>query len=109
MNEIALPAFHVTTTSQVSVRVDHRLGQDLRLYRQHYKQAYGAEVTEADLIREMARRFMESDHQFQTFKSRETVIRKGRKSTMPHETNLATSGETKKTGVPNGSPSTAAS
>ena len=40
MNEIALPAFHVTTTSQVSVRVDHRLGQDLQLYRQHYKQAY---------------------------------------------------------------------
>ena len=79
MNEIALPAFHVTTTSQVSVRVDHKLGQDLRLYRQHYKQAYGAEVTEADLIREMARRFMESDREFQNFKSRESVARKGRK------------------------------
>ena len=79
MNEIALPAFHVTTTSQVSVRVDHKLGQDLRLYRQHYKQAYGAEVTEADLIREMARRFIELDHQFQSFKSRETMARKTRK------------------------------
>ena len=80
MNEIALPAFHVTTTREVSVRVDHRLGQDLWLYRQHYKQAYGAEVTEADLIREMARRFMESDREFQNFKSRESVARKGRKS-----------------------------
>jgi hypothetical protein len=85
MNEIALPAFHVTTTSQVSVRVDHRLGQDLQLYRQHYKQAYGAEVTEADLIREMARRFIELDHQFQSFKSRDAIGRKGRKSVTASE------------------------
>ena len=84
MNEIALPAFHVTTTRDVSVRVDHRLGQDLQLYRQHYKQAYGAEVTEADLIREMARRFIELDHQFQSFKSRETLARKGRKLGAPN-------------------------
>ena len=84
MNEIALPAFHVTTTRDVSVRVDHRLGQDLRLYRQHYKQAYGAEVTDADLVRELARRFMELDHQFQSFKSREALARKGRKPGAPN-------------------------
>ena len=85
MNEIALPAFHVTTTRDVSVRVDHRLGQDLQLYRQHYKQAYGAEVTEADLIREMARRFMESDRQFQGFKNQQLAGtgRKGRKPVPP--------------------------
>ena len=78
MNEIALPAFHVTTTNTCSVKIDYRLGQDLRLYRQYYKQAYGAEVTEADLIREMTRRFMEADREFQSFKSRQTSV-KGRK------------------------------
>ncbi len=85
MNEIALPAFHVTTTSTCPVKIDYRLGQDLRLYRQYYKQAYGAEVTEADLIREMTRRFMESDPQFQIFKNRQTAVvgRRGPKSAVP--------------------------
>jgi hypothetical protein len=93
MNEIALPAFHVTTTRDVSVRVDHRLGQDLRLYRQYYKQAYGAEVTEADLIREMARRFMESDRQFHGFKNQQVAGtgRKGRKAAIPLATKITTS------------------
>ncbi len=79
MNDIALPAFHVTTTSTCSVKLDYRLAQDLLAYRQFYKQAYNADVTEPELIREMARRFMESDQQFQSFKSRETFARKGRK------------------------------
>lgn len=85
MNEIALPAFHVTTTSTCPVKIDYRLGEDLRLYRQYYKQAYNAEVPDAELIREMTRRFMESDREFQTFKSREMVPRKGRKSAVVGE------------------------
>ena len=91
MNEIALPAFHVTTTSTCSVKIDYRLGQDLRLYRQYYKQAYNAEVPDADLIREMARRFMESDREFQNFKSRESVARKGRKPTVVGDSKTAAS------------------
>ena len=79
MNEIALPAFHVTTTTTCSVKLDYRLAQDLLAYRQYYKQAYGAEVTEADLIREMARRFIGTDREFQAFKSRQTAA-KGRKT-----------------------------
>ena len=65
MQSIALPAFHVTTTRKLSVEVGYELSQDLERYRAFYKQAYGADVTEADLLREMARRFMESDRQFQ--------------------------------------------
>ena len=91
MNEIALPAFHVTTTSTCPVKIDYRLGQDLRLYRQYYKQAYNAEVSDADLIREMTRRFMESDREFQSFKSRESVSRKGRKPTVVGEGKAAVS------------------
>ena len=97
MNDIALPAFHVTTTTTCSVKLDYRLAQDLLAYRQFYKQAYNADVTEPELIREMARRFMESDHQFQSFKSRETFARKGRKP--------ATSSEGKTAASPAGVPS----
>ena len=81
MNDIALPAFHVTTTTTCSVKLDYRLGQDLQAYRQFYKQAYNADVTEPELIREMARRFMESDQQFQVIKRCGTVraVRKGSK------------------------------
>ena len=100
MNEISLPAFHVTTTSTCPVKIDYRLGEDLRLYRQYYKQAYNAEVPDADLIREMARRFMESDREFQSFKSRESVSRKGRKP--------AVTGEGKTMASPAAAPSSAA-
>ena len=65
MQSIALPAFHVTTTRKLSVEVGYELSQDLERYRAFYKQAYGADVNEADLLREMARRFMEADRQFQ--------------------------------------------
>ena len=82
MPEILLPAFHHTTTSQCTVKIDYRMGLDLQLYRQFYKQAYNAEVADADLVREMARRFMDSDREFQGFKSRQSVsnARKGPKA-----------------------------
>lgn len=69
MAEIALPAFHITTTRKLSVEVNHEMSQDLERYRAFYKQAYGADVSEADLVREMARRFMLADRDFQGFKS----------------------------------------
>src|SRR5690242_15565215 len=69
MAEIALPAFHITTTRKLSVEVNHEMSQDLERYRTFYKQAYGADVSEADLVREMARRFMQADRDFQGFKS----------------------------------------
>jgi hypothetical protein len=69
MPEIALPAFHVTTTRKLTVEINHDLTQDLERYKAFYKQAYGVDVPEADLIREMARRFMEADRDFQTMKN----------------------------------------
>ena len=82
MPEILLPAFHHTTTSQCTVKIDYRMGLDLQLYRQFYKQAYNADVADADLVREMARRFMDSDREFQAFKSRQSAsnARKGPKA-----------------------------
>lgn len=69
MSSIALPAFHVTTTTPITIKASHELAQDLERYRAFYRQAYGVDVTDADLVREMARRFMEADRDFQTFKS----------------------------------------
>ena len=69
MPEIALPAFHVTKTTDHVVRVGYEFNQDLLRYRDYYKQAYGADVAESDLIREMARRFIEADREFQSFKA----------------------------------------
>jgi hypothetical protein len=97
MNEIALPPFHITTTANCTLKIDYRLGQDLQLYRQFYKQTYNAEVTEGDMLREMARRFMESDREFQYFKNRQTFARKERKPSV--------AADAKKTALPNGSPS----
>jgi hypothetical protein len=79
MTDISLPAFHHTTTTQCNIKVDYRMGLDLQLYRQYYKQAYNAEVADADLVREMARRFMDADREFQAFKNRQvnSVRRKG--------------------------------
>ncbi len=92
MTDISLPAFHHTATTQCNIKVDYRMGLDLQLYRQFYKQAYNAEVADADLIREMARRFMDSDREFQTFKSR-LVTSGTRKGPKPNAT-----GEIKKMG-----------
>ena len=69
MAEILLPAFHVTTVRKVQIEVAYEMGLDLDRYKTFYKQAYSADVAEADLIREMARRFMEADREFQTFKN----------------------------------------
>jgi hypothetical protein len=68
MPEIALPAFHLNTTKKLTLEVSHDLEQDLERYRTFYKQAYGADVSEADLLREMARRFMDGDREFQVAK-----------------------------------------
>jgi hypothetical protein len=68
MSVIALPAFHVTATRKLNVEVGHEVAQDLERYRAFYKQAYNADVAEADLVREMARRFMEADREFQEFR-----------------------------------------
>ena len=68
MPEISLPAFHVTASRKVTVEIGNDLGQDLERYRAFYKQAYGAEVSESDLLREMARRFMDGDREFQVAK-----------------------------------------
>jgi len=83
MTDIALPAFHHTATTQCNIKIDYRMGLDLQLYRQFYKQAYNAEVADADLVREMARRFMDLDREFQTFKNRQSaaMARKGPKPT----------------------------
>ena len=53
---------------ELAVEVGHDLSQDIERYRAFYKQAYNADVSEADLVREMARRFMEADREFQDFK-----------------------------------------
>ncbi len=64
---IALPPFHIAETTRFTVETDHELTQALRRYQAFYKEIYGATVTEADLLREMARRFMAADTQFQGF------------------------------------------
>ena len=69
MGEIALPAFHVTTVKKIVVEAPYEMGLELDRYRAFYRNAYGADVLEADLIREMARRFMEADREFAAFKS----------------------------------------
>jgi hypothetical protein len=69
MSAIVLPAFHFTTTRRLAIEIGHELSQDIERYRAFYKQAYSADVSDADLIREMARRFMEADRDFQDFKT----------------------------------------
>lgn len=68
MSEISLPAFHVTSTRNVVVEIANDFAQDLERYKTFYKQVYGADVSESDLLREMARRFLEADHHFQAQK-----------------------------------------
>ncbi len=66
-NSIALPPFHIVETTKFTVEADHELTQTLQRYQAYYQEAYGAPVTEADLLREMARRFMAEDKDFQGF------------------------------------------
>jgi hypothetical protein len=68
MAEIALHPFHSTTRVKVVCEIPSELAQDLERYKAFYKQAYGADVSEADLLREMARRFMDCDREFQVAK-----------------------------------------
>ena len=68
MPEIALHPFHQTTRVKLTVEINHELAQDLERYKAFYKQAYGADVSEADLLREMARRFIDGDREFQVAK-----------------------------------------
>jgi len=68
MSTIAMPAFHFTTTRKLAIEIGHEQSQDIERYRAFYKRAYNADVSEADLVREMARRFMEADREFQDFK-----------------------------------------
>jgi len=68
MPEIALHPFHQTTRVKLTVEINHELAQDLERYKAFYKQAYGADVSESDLLREMARRFMDGDREFQVAK-----------------------------------------
>jgi hypothetical protein len=65
-NKIALPPFHITETTRFTVEADHELTETLRRYQVFYREAYGANVKEADLLREMARRFMAEDKEFQS-------------------------------------------
>lgn len=89
MPDIALHPFHVTTRSKLTVEINHELAQDLERYKAFYKQAYGAEVSEADLLREMARRFMEGDREFQAakhgIKTRSRSPRRPSAPTIPEE------------------------
>lgn len=68
MLDIALPAFHVVNTRKLTIEISHELVEDLERYKAYYKQAYGADVSESDLLREMARRFMAGDRDFQIIK-----------------------------------------
>jgi len=68
MPEISLPPFHSKTMREIVVEVGHDLARDLDRYRAFYRQAYGADVSESDLLREMSRRFMEADREFQAVK-----------------------------------------
>lgn len=83
MREISMPAFHVTTTRKFTIEAPHEMVLELDRYRAFYKSAYGADVSEADLIREMARRFMEADREFAAFKNGlKTKTRSAAKPTM---------------------------
>ena len=64
MSAIALPAFHITTTKKHTIEFPYALQQELEAYRAFYKQTYGADVNEADLIREIVRVFLAQDEGF---------------------------------------------
>lgn len=84
MPEISLPPFHVTTRIKLVLEISHDLAADIQRYQAFYKQAYSADVSEAELVREMARRFMEADRDFQAVKhgfNRRSTSR--RRSTTP--------------------------
>jgi hypothetical protein len=84
MPEISLPPFHVTTRTKLVMEINHDLAADIARYREFYKQAYSADVSESDLVREMARHFMDADRGFQAvkhgFKARSNGSRRSKPS-----------------------------
>lgn len=80
-SNIGLPPFHIVELTRVSVELDHELTQTLRRYQAFYNEVYGATVSEADLLREMARRFMTSDVDFKSFAQRKRRVRNASSST----------------------------
>lgn len=70
MKQTSLPAFHITKTTRIVIEADHQLASDLQAYAEFYARAHDAKVTEAELIREMARQYMANDTSFQAFRSK---------------------------------------
>ena len=64
---ITLPPFYIAETTRFTVEADHELTQTLRRYQAFYKEGYGATMSESELPREMARRLMAADGNFQGF------------------------------------------
>ena len=77
MKQNSLPAFHITKTSRIVVEADHQLATDLQAYAEFYARNHDAKVSEADLIREMARHYMANDSSFQVFRSKPRRKRRG--------------------------------
>ena len=71
MPDFNLPAFHNLQARTISVTIPGEIAMDLDLYRTCYQQAHGVDVSDADLLREMARRFIEADVNFQGFKKKQ--------------------------------------
>ena len=91
MPDIALPAFHETTPVKLVLEISQDLARDLYRYKAFYKQAYGVDVPEADLVREMTRRFMEADREFQAIKSGfKSRSRNRRRSAPPQSSEVVT-------------------
>lgn len=65
--KIALPPIHIVETTKIVVEADYELTQTLARYADFYRDAYGAAVKPAELLREMARRFMATDRDFLSF------------------------------------------
>jgi hypothetical protein len=65
---IALSPFHITTPRSIDLKLPTLVAQDLDLYRRLYKETYGAEVSEPDLIREILRVFLDGEDAFRQYK-----------------------------------------
>ncbi|MGD8450915.1 MAG: DUF2274 domain-containing protein [Phycisphaerae bacterium] len=65
--DIALRPCHITETTRFTVEADYELTEALHRYQAYYREAYGHAVTEADLLRAMARQFIADDKDFQGF------------------------------------------
>lgn len=65
--DIALRPCHITETTRFTVEADYELTEALRRYQAYYRNAYGHAISEADLLRAMARQFMADDRDFQGF------------------------------------------